>query len=362
MPYFIRDNYGGGAEVQAYLIAKSISKLYDVYYITSNPLKKSKYEVFENIKVLRILKNTSIYALLDFPKIIYYLFKLKPDIVYLRMNYPFLLPVGVVSKIIKSKTLWFSTEDITIDKLYHTKNFFKYLRNYKKYYKVPFLFLNYLLYDICFLLGIYLMDKRIVQNSIQRQKLKKVFNLDSKIVYSIIELAEESFEKSKEPTILWVSHFGQRKRPKLFLEIAKKLPNYKFIMIGKDSPNFPKEEILKDKPDNLIYLGGLSLDETNEYFKKSWIFINTSYKGREGFPNTFLQAFKYRSVVVSLEVDPDDILKNNKIGFVVGSIENAIETIEKLIKDEKLRRDITNRAYEYLIKHHSINNILELFK
>ncbi|MCS7245939.1 MAG: glycosyltransferase family 4 protein [candidate division WOR-3 bacterium] len=360
MPYFIKDNYGGGAEVQAYLTAKSISKLYEVYYITSNPLKKNNYEIFESMVIMRVLKNTSIYAIFDFPKIVYYLFKLKPDIVYLRVNYPFLLPVGIVSKIIKSKTIWFSTEDITIDRFYHTKNFFKYLRNYKKFYKVPILFLNYLLYDICFSLGIYLMDKRIVQNGIQKAKLKKIFNLDSEIVYSIIEVSEESFEKSKEPIVLWVSHFGQRKRPELFLKIARRLPNYKFIIIGKDSPNFPKEEVLKDKPDNLIYLGGLSLEETNEYFKKSWIFVNTS--DREGFPNTFLQAFKYKSVVVSLEVDPDNILTNNKIGFVVGNIDNAIEIIEKLVKDEELRNDITNRAYEYLLKHHSINNILEFFK
>jgi len=362
MPYFIKDNYGGGAEVQAYLTAKNISKFFEVYYLTSNPLKKQKFEIIENIKVIRELRNTSIYAIFDFPKVIYYILKLKPDYIYLRMNYPFLLPVGIISKITKSKTLWFSTEDITIDYFYNLKNFFKYLKNYKKFHKIPFLFLNYLIYDICFSIGLYLMNERIVQNKIQKEKLKKKFFLDSKVIYSIIEFENENFEKSKEPLILWVSHFGQRKRPELFIEIAKKLPEYKFIMIGSDSPNYPKEKILNDKPKNLEYLGKLPLEEVNNYFKKSWIFINTSQKEREGFPNTFLQAFKYKVVIVSIEVDPDNILEKYKIGFLARNIENAVKIIKELVENESLRNEITERAYNYVLKNHSINNIMDLFK
>jgi glycosyltransferase involved in cell wall biosynthesis len=120
--------------------------------------------------------------------------------------------------------------------------------------------------------------------------------------------------------------------------------------------------ILNNKPSNLEYLGKLSLEETENYFKKSWIFVNTSKKEREGFPNTFLQAFKYKVVVVSLNVDPDDILKNYKIGFLAENLENAISIIEKLIKDENLRNEITQRAYQYLLKNHSVENVLKLFK
>jgi len=361
MPYFIRDNFGGGAEVQAYLTAKNLTNLFEVYYLTSNPLKKEKFEIFENIRIFRVLRNTSIFAILDFLKVIYYILKIKPDIIYLRMNYPFLLPVGLISKILRIKTFWFSTEDITIDWFYNMKNFLRALRNYRKIHKIPILFINNLLYDICFSLGIYLMDKRIVQNKFQKEKLKKLFRLNSEIVYSIIEIENEEFEKSKEPLILWVSHLSERKQPLLFLEIAKKMSNYKFIMIGSESPNFPKEIILNNKPNNLEYLGKLSLEETNNYFKKAWVSVNTSKKEREGFPNTFLQAFKYKVVVVSLNVDPDDILKNYKIGFLAGSLENAINIIEKLIKDKNLRNEITQRAYDYLLKNHSVENVLKLF-
>ncbi len=128
MPYFIKDNFGGGAEVQAYLTAKNLSKTFQVYYLTSNPLKKESFEVIDDISVFRVLRNTSIFAIFDFPKIIYYLFKLKPHYVYLRMNYPFLLPVGIFSRFIGAKTFWFATEDITIDYFYNVKVFFKYAR------------------------------------------------------------------------------------------------------------------------------------------------------------------------------------------------------------------------------------------
>ncbi len=153
--------------------------------------------------------------------------------------------------------------------------------------------------------------------------------------------------------------FFRKKKPELFVEIAKKLPNYKFIMIGSDSPNYPKEKILNIKPNNLEYIGKLSLEETNEYFKKAWILISISK--REGFPNTFLQAFKYKTVVVSLEVDPDDILKNYKIGFLVNDVENAVKVIKQIIENENLRIEIVNRAYNYLIENHKVDNVLRLF-
>ncbi len=361
MPYFIKDNFGGGAEVQAYLTAKNLSKTFQVYYLTSNPLKKESFEIVDNINVFRVLKNTSIFAIFDFPKIIYYLFKLKPHFVYLRMNYPFLLPVGIFSKFIGAKTFWFATEDITIDYFYNVKVFFKYAKGYKKVYKLPFLFLNYLLYDICFVLGLYLMDLRVVQNRYQKELIKRKFKLNGQIIYSIIEIEEENVKKSKEPLIIWVSHLSERKQPQLFIEIAKNLPNYKFIMIGSDSHNYPKEKILKIKPNNLEYIGRLSLEETNKYFKEAWILVNTSKKEREGFPNTFLQAFKYKTIVVSLEVDPDDILKKYKIGFLTENVENAIKVIKEIIENENLRNETINRAYNYLIKNHKIDNVLKLF-
>ena len=126
MPYFIKDNLGGGAEVQAYLKAKYASKWgYDVYYLTSNPGGKPIEENVENIKVVRKLK-------MPFPvrntwRIFKEILRIKPDIVYTRMNWPALLPIGIASKIVGAKTLWFATEAVGLGKFSNLKRFWNML-------------------------------------------------------------------------------------------------------------------------------------------------------------------------------------------------------------------------------------------
>ena len=56
--------------------------------------------------------------------------------------------------------------------------------------------------------------------------------------------------------------------------------------------------------------------------------------------------------VVTLNVDPDDIIEKNKIGFHSVNFNQLLKDIEKLINDSEFRSEMSQRAYKYAIQNH----------
>jgi len=91
------------------------------------------------------------------------------------------------------------------------------------------------------------------------------------------------------------------------------------------------------------------------------VFVSTSFE--EGFPNTFIEAWINEVPVVSLYVDPDDIIKNNALGFHSGSFEKLVKDIKYLIENPQECRRMGKRARRYVKEYHNIEkNILEYEK
>lgn len=169
----------------------------------------------------------------------------------------------------------------------------------------------------------------------------------------------------KEPDmILWVSRIEKWKQPEVFIRLAEKFSNHKFMMIA---PTVPGKEDYAEKIysmvwkyKNIILKKYVPFTEIDGYFRKSKIFINSSIE--EGFPNTFVQAAKNGTPIVSLNVNPDNFLDNFRCGFSCGgSIDTAIQKIELLLKDKKLYKEMSENAFSYAMENHDIKNNIDLF-
>ena len=79
-------------------------------------------------------------------------------------------------------------------------------------------------------------------------------------------------------------------------------------------------------------VGFVKPSEVIEYFKAASVFINTSTS--EGFPNTFLQAWQCEVPVVSLAVDPNEVITEYGLGF-------HSETMDQMIADCPARCALT---------------------
>lgn len=130
-----------------------------------------------------------------------------------------------------------------------------------------------------------------------------------------------------------------------------------FVMIGKNSFSGRMKNIgaaiIQAK--NIEYKGELPLHEVNRILSGSHILVNTSQI--EGFPNTFIQAWMRKIPVVSLNVDPDDVIKKNKIGFHSGSFGQMVRDIQLLISDGQMREEMGERAQQFAFQNYSMRNM-----
>jgi glycosyltransferase involved in cell wall biosynthesis len=114
--------------------------------------------------------------------------------------------------------------------------------------------------------------------------------------------------KAPTPTVCFVGRLDRRKRPELFLELARRMPEVRFIAVGASNDRAWDAELHRRygglaNLDMRGFVDQFKGDELSRILGSSWIIMNTS--AREGLPNSMLEAAAHRCAVLS-SVDPDD--------------------------------------------------------
>lgn len=198
------------------------------------------------------------------------------------------------------------------------------------------------------------------QSDKQSQLLVENYSLDSSIVNMLVEEPKpEEIGLEKDIDILWVNNIRPIKRPDRLIEVAKKLPQFQFTMIGGHQERhhdlYDEVKAAADTLPNLNFLGAIPYAEVGAFFSRARLFLNTS--DSEGFPNTFLQAW-IRGVPVVSTFDPDGIIDREELGISVGTVletTNILKTsLEGAIPDTW-----KENALAYIQKHHSAESIVD---
>jgi len=111
--------------------------------------------------------------------------------------------------------------------------------------------------------------------------------------------------------ILWVGRRVKWKRPDLVLDLAEEFDSEDFVVISpKKSGNrkfYHRIEERASRINNVELIERVPRDQIQKYFDCAKIFINTSEA--EGFPNTFIEAGKGSTPILSYKVDPDSFIE-----------------------------------------------------
>lgn len=203
----------------------------------------------------------------------------------------------------------------------------------------------------------------VVQSYHQKELLNKNFGLEGIVIPNFSDKPCKQVPQSSRKNILWVSTIRSWKQPLAFIDLAASFPDKNFIMIG--GPDQYEKDLHKlvvercKKVANIQYLGYQPLYRTEKFFDNCNVFINTSQ--HEGFPNTFLQAWRRGLPVISF-VDPDNQIENNKLGRVAASLDEMKASLGAFLAGNQPESDGIMKYYE---KHHSlkvIENYHQLFQ
>ena len=211
--------------------------------------------------------------------------------------------------------------------------------------------------------GIRKADKIIAQTKFQAEQLKKKYNRDAIVIPNGHPIPEDCIKPKDEISVLWIANWKVVKQPEIFIDLVKQLKekrNVRFIMLGRTDRY--EDLVAKAKENSVEVMGEVPHDQVNMLLSHAHVLVNTSQQ--EGFSNTFIQAWMRGVPVVSLQVDPDDILKNEKIGFCSGSFDQLVTDTSRMLEDTEMRKHMGMKARKYAIENHSLDNIkkiIELF-
>jgi glycosyltransferase involved in cell wall biosynthesis len=214
--------------------------------------------------------------------------------------------------------------------------------------------------------GIRHADRIVAQTQHQAQLLRSNYGKEAAaVIPNFHPLPPETIDKQGPLTVIWIANLKPWKQPAVFVRLANRLrgADVRFVMIGASakagSNDSWQQPLLRDigAAPNLSYLGAKSQEEVNALLAGAHIFVNTSL--HEGFPNTFIQAWLRDVAVVSLHVDPDDVLQARGAGILARTEEGLAEAVRKLL-DPRARMELVRRGREHALERHSMRNAEEL--
>jgi glycosyltransferase involved in cell wall biosynthesis len=208
--------------------------------------------------------------------------------------------------------------------------------------------------------GLRRVDRVIVQNPNQLQYLRDHYGREGMLIPNCYS-APAGARADRHGYVLWVATVRAQKRPELALEIARRLPQHKFIMIGGHDIGRGGEDYARAvreaaaKLPNVDYKGFVPFAEADRYFSGARVVLNTS--SYEGFPNTFLQAWS-RGVPTVAFVDVGSMRDGAPVYDIVVDAADAAARLDRLMTDDLAWEKASHRVVAHHRDTHSVDAVV----
>ena len=340
-----------GADIQLYILANELAKdkNFDISFVVGN-FNQEDIEEYNNIKVYKYEGKTEnlpfIFHHIQGYKLYKLLKKINSDIYIQRSASTLTGQISSFTKFNNKKFVFMAAHEKDCD-LPYTK-----LEKLFGHYLYPVGIYRYLF-------GIKSADVIITQTREQYNLIRKSLEKNSKFIRSAYPIPQIKNKNGKY--ILWVARCVKWKHPELFIELAKQFPEEDFVMIcpGEDEyKNLIKKEAENVK--NLKFIDQVHFSKIDNYFKNAKIFVNTSKF--EGFPNSYVQAAKNKTPILTLNINPDNVINVYSIGLHSYDLKQLASDLKNLLTDKQIYKKLSDNAYDYAKQHHNIDKIKEEYK
>lgn len=166
-------------------------------------------------------------------------------------------------------------------------------------------------------------------------------------------------------SIVWVGRIHPLKQPEMFLDLAERVPNERFVMIV--MPDDVQEALWRRIQQRGVRLSNVTVyeripwNEVGTHLGRAKLLVNTSTY--EGFPNTFVQAALHGIPILSWAVDPDSVLSREGIGICArGSFDSLVASTRQMCASPDLQGQMGKRAQDYARRYHDLNHSAEELK
>lgn len=208
-------------------------------------------------------------------------------------------------------------------------------------------------------LGVRLADTVIVQTEEQVLACKKAFGVAPRLIRSIAEPARDA--SARDPrAFLWVGRLVWYKQPLKFVELAARLHDLPFRMVGVpvppvDDPLVAEVRRAASELPNLDLLDPRPRPELLALMDEAVAIVNTA--DFEGMPNIFLEGWARGVPALSLAHDPDSLISRYQLGAFAESSPDGLAQAARSLWDKRTDVELRNRCIRYVDAHHSVRAV-----
>lgn len=356
MPYHISE-HPGGAEAQAWLLARELARRgWRVSYLAQSRTGKTGPETRDGVDLEWVAPSRR-FPWTNSGRFYRALLRLDPELVVIRNSSHLLGVVGHYCGRHGRAGAWICTDNWSPLRWFELGRQRERVRAYRfGPLRRALAYGNALVGDLMRRHGVRRMRWCLTQNDVQARRLEESFGRASARMVSGHEPPPAGVRR-EEPLVLWVGNPGMNKRPELFVDVARRCPGVRCVMVG--DRRHPQRGEPRELPGNVEHCGRLPFDETLAWFDRAALFVNTS--AEEGFPNTFVQAWLRGVPVLTLGVDPDGVIARHGLGEVCVDAAALAARVQTLLADDEARRRLGRNAREYAERHHTVARMADRF-
>ncbi len=215
-------------------------------------------------------------------------------------------------------------------------------------------------------------DRVLVQTRRQQELMRAGFGVEAEVLSNAAEdLAEGSVSAAPGADgsgevwglrVLWVGRYTPEKRLAWVFEIAGACSNLTFEIVGDAAGGSRYAEDLKSRAKrcvNVRLLGRVAHEQIAALYRRSDVLLCTSE--REGFPNTFLEAWSLGVPVVTT-FDPDGVVAEFGLGRVAADVPGVIEALQVTAADRAARERMRASCRAYFEREHRVERVVDRFE
>ncbi len=193
----------------------------------------------------------------------------------------------------------------------------------------------------------------VVQSDEQAELCRRHWGRSSTIIRSLAESAP--LRTASPEAFLWIGRLAPYKRPDIVVELARRIPNARFWILGSASPQHP--ELLEQLRRQALELPNLELlsprprGELGHLYDRAVAVVNTSEY--EGMSNVLLEGWARGVPALVHSHDPDGLVVREGLGWYA---EGSLNRLADLAAGAWAGRDdqaaIADRCRSYLAREH----------
>lgn len=215
---------------------------------------------------------------------------------------------------------------------------------------------------LLYVFGLSLAHDLVVQTNEQVALCRDKLGREPILIPNVVEAAEPG--EGASDAFLWIGRVVWYKGPLAYVELARALPEARFLAVAVPSTDEPellaRMKKAAAKVPNLEILAPRPRGELAPLYRRAVAVVNTSRF--EGMPNTTLEGWAHGVPALTLEHDPDHLISSNGLGvFADGSWDAFVLGARELWESRGSARELSQRCRGFVLERYAEERITRLW-